>query len=149
MLKVKVHAASIMDRDGIRPLLKRTKDLFSRAFLTFGWTCGVQRTGQRQGLGREDPGPDGGGRAPLAQAPLRVGQRGEESDWGKLRELLPPPGFRILPRRWVVDRTFSWIEQNRRMSKDYEKLAETGEAVGSLMRPFRRFLRSRCSQCGM
>ena len=30
--------------------------------------------------------------------------------------------------RWVVERTFSWIEQNRRMSKDYERLTETSEA---------------------
>ena len=34
----------------------------------------------------------------------------------------------FLPRRWVVERTFSWLGQNRRMSKDYEKLCETGEA---------------------
>ena len=32
------------------------------------------------------------------------------------RKLLPPEGFVVLPRRWVVERTFSWIEQNRRMS---------------------------------
>jgi transposase len=43
----------------------------------------------------------------------------------------PPPypkGFIVLPRRWVVERTFSWMGQNRRMSKDYERVAETGEA---------------------
>ncbi len=33
-----------------------------------------------------------------------------------------------MPRRWVVERTFSWIDQNRRMSKDYERLPESGEA---------------------
>jgi putative transposase len=32
------------------------------------------------------------------------------------------------PRRWVVERTFSWTDQNRRMSKDYERLTETSEA---------------------
>jgi putative transposase len=31
-------------------------------------------------------------------------------------------------RRWVVERTFSWLSQNRRMSKDYERLCATGEA---------------------
>ena len=46
-------------------------------------------------------------------------------DWQKL---LPPQGFVVLPRRWVVERTFSWIDQNRRMSKDYERLATTSEA---------------------
>ena len=33
-----------------------------------------------------------------------------------------------MPRRWVVERTFSWIEQNRRLSKDYEELTATSEA---------------------
>ena len=44
----------------------------------------------------------------------------------------PPPyptkGFIVLPRRWVVERSFSWTDQNRRMSKDYERVPETGEA---------------------
>ncbi len=34
----------------------------------------------------------------------------------------------MLARRWVVERTFSWLDQNRRMSKDYERLCTTGEA---------------------
>jgi putative transposase len=45
------------------------------------------------------------------------------------KKLLPPEGPRaFLPRRWVVERTFSWLSQNKRMSKDYERLPETGEA---------------------
>ena len=41
----------------------------------------------------------------------------------------PWPGFTVLPRRWVVERTFSsWIDQNCRLSKDYEKLPATSEA---------------------
>ncbi len=36
-------------------------------------------------------------------------------------------GFQVLPRRWVVERTFSWISNNRRLSKDYERLIETSE----------------------
>jgi putative transposase len=42
--------------------------------------------------------------------------------------LMPPRGFRVLPRRWVVERTFSWLSQNRRMSKDYERLCASAEA---------------------
>ena len=42
--------------------------------------------------------------------------------------MLPPKGFKVLPQRWVVERTFAWIDQNRRMSKDYERLTETSEA---------------------
>lgn len=34
----------------------------------------------------------------------------------------------FLPKRWIVERTFSWLGQNRRLSKDYERLPETGEA---------------------
>ena len=43
----------------------------------------------------------------------------------------PPPkpkGFRVLPRRWVVERTFAWLGRWRRLSKDYEALPATGEA---------------------
>jgi putative transposase len=41
-----------------------------------------------------------------------------------------PKGFRgVLPRRWVVERTFSWFGQSRRLSKDYERRCETSEAL--------------------
>lgn len=36
-------------------------------------------------------------------------------------------GFKLLPRRWVVERTFAWLNHNRRLSKDYEMLPETSE----------------------
>lgn len=38
-------------------------------------------------------------------------------------------GFTILPRRWVVERTFAWIGKYRRMSKDYEYLSRTSKAM--------------------
>ncbi len=41
---------------------------------------------------------------------------------------MSPRGFVILPRRWVVERTFAWLDKNRRLSKDYERLCATGEA---------------------
>ena len=41
-------------------------------------------------------------------------------------------GFVVLPRRWVVERTFSWFGRNRRLAKDFENLAETLGAFVSL-----------------
>jgi transposase len=41
-------------------------------------------------------------------------------------------GFVVLPRRWVVERTFSWFGRNRRLAKDYENLAPTLAAFVAL-----------------
>jgi transposase len=41
-------------------------------------------------------------------------------------------GFVVLPRRWVVERTFSWFGRNRRLAKDFENLAETVAAFVTL-----------------
>jgi putative transposase len=52
-------------------------------------------------------------------------KEGVTLDWQKF---MPQQGFVVLPRRWVVERTFSWLDQNRRMSKDYERSPESSEA---------------------
>jgi transposase len=38
-------------------------------------------------------------------------------------------GFQVLPRRWVVERTFGWLVRNRRLSRDYERLTGNSEAM--------------------
>lgn len=38
-------------------------------------------------------------------------------------------GFRLLPKRWIVERIFGWLNKQRRLSKDYEGLCETSEAM--------------------
>lgn len=38
-------------------------------------------------------------------------------------------GFQVLPRRWVVERTFGWLVRNRRLARDYERLPATSEAM--------------------
>ena len=53
-------------------------------------------------------------------------------------------GFVVLPRRWVVERTFSWFGRNRRLSKDFENLAETLAifvTLASIQLALRRFAR--------
>ena len=65
--------------------------------------------------------------------------RGQElADWCKAKgdwelevvERAPGTrGFSVVPRRWVVERTFSWISRNRRMSKDYERKVQTSETL--------------------
>jgi putative transposase len=52
-----------------------------------------------------------------------------EGDW-ELAVVERTPGvrgFAVLPKRWIVERTFGWLSRNRRMSKDYERKVQTSE----------------------
>lgn len=42
------------------------------------------------------------------------------------------PGFKVLPKRWIVERTLAWLSRNRRLSKDYEQLIEVSESFVKL-----------------
>jgi putative transposase len=66
------------------------------------------------------------------------GYRGQLLDWVakrfhfRLQVVLRPEerkGFTLLPRRWVVERTFAWLNHHRRLSKDYEGLESSSEAM--------------------
>jgi putative transposase len=136
VLEARVHSAKVVDRDGIKLLLEPSlSDRLPR--LSYLW-LDAGYTGQDRGAGwvrkalgwtteivRHSPKP----------APEEVMMRWAK-EWAKEgveldpKKFLPPEGPRpFLPRRWVVERTFSWLGQNRRMSKDYERLPETGEAL--------------------
>ena len=56
-----------------------------------------------------------------------------QSDLGYLLEVVErepgTTGFAVLPRRWVVERSFAWIGRYRRLSKEYEELPETSEGM--------------------
>jgi putative transposase len=65
------------------------------------------------------------------------GYRGELIGWVKqtlgwtleiVEKLGDQVGFQVLPKRWIVERTFAWLNRQRRLSKDYERLPETSEA---------------------
>ena len=60
-------------------------------------------------------------------------------------------GFVVLPRRWVVERTFSWFGRNRRLAKDYENLADTLLAfvtLASIQIALRRLARGEAFESG-
>ena len=134
VLKAKVHSAKVMDYEGIKTLLHRAQPRFPR--LRHLWLDAGYRG--------EDKGKDWvektlgwsvdlveRAKKPAPEEVLRAWARewakeGVAVDWQKL---MAPKGFQVLPRRWVVERTFSWIDQNRRMSKDYERLSASGEAL--------------------
>ena len=127
VLKVKVQPANVMDRDGVKPLLERVREHFRR--LSYLW---LDAGYNGKGKGKDWAEKALGLTAEVVWRPRRPRyvwvKEGEEIDWERIRKLLPEPGFKVLPRRWVVERTFSWREQNRRMSKDYERLPESSEA---------------------
>jgi putative transposase len=130
VLKAKVHSAKVPDQDGLKLLLDSARAAVSG--LKHLWLdAGYEGRGKRWveevlGLSVEIV------RRPQKPIPEEVARiwaeewarEGQKVDWQKLM----PRGFMVLPRRWVVERTFSWLSQNRRMSKDYERLCATAEA---------------------
>lgn len=49
--------------------------------------------------------------------------------WRIVRRSDQLEGFKILPKRWIVERTFAWLSFSRRLSKDYERLTRNSESV--------------------
>lgn len=99
-----VHTANIQDRDGAKQVLQKAKGRYPRLKLV--WADG--------------------------------GYAGKLIDWvqqtcGWVLEIVKRDadlkGFHVLPRRWVVERTFGWLGRCRRLSKDYEELPESSESM--------------------
>ena len=149
VLKAKVHSAKVPDQDGIKLLLEGVRDRLPR--LSHLWVdAGYRGRGKDWvervlGLSVEvvhrTPKP----------TPEKVAMKWAE-EWSKVgwgidwHKLLPPRSFEVLPRRCVVERTFSWLSQNRRMSKDYERLCASAEAfiyIAMIRLLVRRLVRAR------
>ena len=103
LLAVTVHPADIQDRDGAKLVLQRLLGRLPR--LEHIWADG-------------------------AYAGKLVGWAQHIGGWKLelVRRRAHQHTFQVLPRRWVVERTFAWLGRQRRLSKDYEGLPETGEA---------------------
>jgi putative transposase len=133
VLKAKVHSADVMDRDGIKLLLERVKGQSPR--LSHLW-LDAGYNGQKKGADWVEKAS--GWTAQIVRHPPKVApeevMKAWVREWKKegvtidRQKLLPPKEPRaFLPKWWIVERSFSWIGQNRRMSKDCEKLCETSE----------------------
>jgi putative transposase len=135
VLEARVHSAQIQDREGIELLLDPSSSdrlpRLSHLWLDAGYT------GQDRGAGWVHKVL--GWTAEIVRHPSKLApeevMRAWVREWNKegvpmdLEKLVPQKGPRpFLPKRWVVERTFSWLSQNRRMSKDYERLPESSEA---------------------
>ena len=104
LIAVVVHSADIQDRDGAKLVLR--KMIGKCPNLKLIWADG--------------------------------GYTGKLIEWTKLlcgwvleivKRTDDMKGFKLLPHRWVVERTFGWLGRYRRLSKDYEELTESSEAI--------------------
>ena len=101
LLSVVVLPAEIQDRDGAFELLRWARRRFpfiERIFADGGYQ------GETMALVVESTGP----------WTLRVVKRSDRTK-----------GFEVLPKRWIVERTFAWINRNRRLARDFERYART------------------------
>jgi putative transposase len=107
VLLVVVHPASIQDRDGAQLVLQMVKHTFMRLRLI--WADGGY-AGQLLAWVWE--------LRTRCKVRLEIVKRSDDVK-----------GFKLLPHRWVVERTFGWLGRHRRTSKDYEYLPETSETL--------------------
>jgi transposase len=100
LLSVVVHSADIQDRDGAFHLLRRARRMFP--FIKYIFADGGY-AGQKMALVIWRTG----------LWKLEIVKRSDAA------------GFEVLPKRWIVERTFAWISRNRRLARDFERYAAT------------------------
>jgi putative transposase len=107
LLSVVVTAANVQDRAGATSLLEVLRHGFSRLRLIWADHAYAGELGAWLWALR-----------PWRQVRLEIVKRPEGIK-----------GFLLLPKRWIVERTFAWLSRYRRLSKDYEFLTQTSEAM--------------------
>ena len=105
LLDVVVHAAGIQDYHGAKQVLCKLMETVST--LKKVWADGIYKKGGLISWVRET---------------LNMTLEVVERERGQV-------GFQILPRRWVVERTFAWLGRYRRLSKDYERCTRSSEGI--------------------
>ncbi len=98
ILKAEVHSAGIQDRDGAALV-------FNKITTRFPFIQAICGDGGYQGQRVRDASP----------RPVEIVKRNQ-------------PGFHILPKRWIVERTFAWLGINRRLAKDLKRFSQTSLA---------------------
>lgn len=100
MLSVVVHPADVQDRDGAAKLLRRARHRFPFVEVIFA---------------------DGGYQGPrMAAVVAKTGA------WRlEIVKRNDVPRFEVLPKRWIVERTFAWLSRCRRLARDYERHIRT------------------------
>lgn len=107
VLAVVVHAASVQDRDGARRVLAVLQHAFTRLRLI--WADSIYRGSLADWLWHLRP---------RRQIRLEIVKRQDHQS-----------GFVVQPHRWIIERTFGWLGRHRRLSKDYETLPGSSEAM--------------------
>jgi transposase len=116
-LVLQVHPASVQDRDGAVPLLQESRGLYPFIERVFADTA---YAGERA--------------ANATRVVVEI-----------VRKLPDQVGFVVLPKRWVVERFFAWINRNRRLAKDFEGAVASATAflyAASVMLLMRRLARA-------
>ena len=123
ILQVLVHEADIQDEQGAKLLLAPLKGVFPRLKLI--WADSRSKCLDFPAWVKAELGC-----VVEIVAHRWSGQRGVWTAPGQNEEPPPsrPSGFQVLPRRWVVERTFAWLSTWRRLAKDYELLPSSEEA---------------------
>lgn len=107
ILMVRVHPASIQDRDGARMLLTHLEE-------QFGWLKLIWADSGYAGVLRDW---------------VKGLMRHRKIDLQIVRHKDKVKEFKLLPKRWIIERTFGWLTQSRRLNKDYETNTDSAEAL--------------------